>query len=329
MKKMNPFKYIEQPVLLSFVSIVLLLLIGSLYLPNFLSATYLLQLLQLSAFLGIIASGAMLIILLGHIDLSVPWVLTASAMMATAVAGWGGFGADVAILVGVGVGLLFGIFNGIGVAYLRIPSMIFTLGVNAVAQGLMVVYTGGAAPQDDATNAMRILGSGKLFDLIPNMLIVWIVLGLCIVLMLRKTAMGRYVYAFGNSEAASYLSGINTRFVVIVCFAIAGACSGLAGVLLAGYGAKAAQGMGDAYLLPAIAAVVLGGTHILGGRGSYLGTVAGVILITLLQSILQTVQLPPTLKQIFEAPESLRQIVYGLVIIVMMLLYGREKKLRS
>jgi len=102
----------------------------------------------------------------------------------------------------------------------------------------------------------------------------------------------------------------------VSCFAIAGGCSGLAGVLLAGYSTKAYQAMGDPYLLPAIAAVVLGGTSILGGRGTYLGTVAGVILITLLQSILSVVQMP----------ESGRQIIYGVVIIAMLLLYGRQRR---
>jgi ribose transport system permease protein len=101
-------------------------------------------------------------------------------------------------------------------------------------------------------------------------------------------------------------------------FAISGGLSAFGGVLLAGYASKAAQSMGDAYLLPAIAAVVLGGTSILGGRGSYLGTVAGVLLITLLQSILSVMQMP----------EFGRQIIYGIVIILMLLLYGRERLVR-
>jgi ribose transport system permease protein len=102
----------------------------------------------------------------------------------------------------------------------------------------------------------------------------------------------------------------------LACFAISGALSGFAGVLLAGYSTKAYQAMGDPYLLPAIAAVVLGGTSILGGRGTLLGTVAGVVLITLLQSILSVVQMP----------ESGRQIIYGVVIVGMLMVYGRERR---
>jgi ribose transport system permease protein len=133
------------------------------------------------------------------------------------------------------------------------------------------------------------------------------------VFLLRRAALGRAIYGIGNSERAAYLSGLPTRRVVLTVFAISGGLAAFGGVLLAGYASKAAQAMGDSYLLPSIAAVVLGGTSILGGRGSYLGTVAGVILITLLQSILSVMQMP----------EAGRQIIYGVVIVVMLLLYGR------
>ena len=145
--------------------------------------------------------------------------------------------------------------------------MIFTLGVNAVAQGLMIVHTGGFAPQDSASAGMRFIATGRIIPGIPNAVLVWAVVGAAAVFALSRTTFGRSVYAIGNRERAAYLSGIPTRRVVMMAFAIAGALSGFGGVLLAGYASKAEQAMGDAYLLPAIAAVVLGGTNILGGRG--------------------------------------------------------------
>jgi ribose transport system permease protein len=295
-----------------------LLLVGSLYSSNFLSAEYLLLQLQIASFLGIIATGAMLVILLGGIDLSVPWLVTVGGVMSAAAAGWwGDTGATVAIPFGIACGALFGLVNGIGVAYLRVPSMIFTLGINAVAQGLIVVQTGGFAPQDRSTPAMHLIATGRSLLGLPNALLVWIVVGAAAVFLLHRTALGRAIYAVGNRERAAYLSGIDTQRVTLLVFVIAGACSAAAGVLLTGYSTKAYQAMGDAYLLPAIAAVVLGGTHILGGRGSYLGTVVGVILITLLQSILSVMQIP----------EMGRQVIYGVVIIVMLLLYGRGRRM--
>jgi ribose transport system permease protein len=297
----------------AFACILLLLIIGSIYSTSFLSPEYLLQQLKVASFLGVIATGMMLVILLGQIDLSVPWVVSTGAMMASAMAAFGPAGVAFAIPFGVLCGIAIGIVNGIGVAYLRIPSMIITLATNAVAQGLMVVYTGGFSPQDSATEAMRWLATGFLVPGVPNAVVVWAIIGAAMVFALTRTTFGRSVYAIGNRERAAYLSGINTRRIVLIAFAVSGGLSAFGGVLLAGYASKAAQSMGDAYLLPAIAAVVLGGTSILGGRGSYLGTVAGVILITLLQSILSVMQMP----------EAGRQITYGIVIVVMLLLYGR------
>jgi ribose transport system permease protein len=297
----------------AFACIVVLLLLGSLYSRSFLSPEYLLQQLKVASFLGVIATGMMLVILLGQIDLSVPWSVAAGAMMACAAAAYGPAGIALAIPFGILCGVAIGIVNGIGVAYLRIPSMIITLATNAVAQGLMVVYTGGFSPQDSATAAMRYLATGFTIPGVPNGVIIWALIGAAMVFVLTRTSFGRTVYGIGNRERAAYLSGIDTRRVVMIAFAVSGGLSAFGGVLLAGYASKAAQSMGDAYLLPSIAAVVLGGTSILGGRGSYLGTVAGVILITLLQSILSVMQMP----------EAGRQIIYGVVIVAMLLLYGR------
>jgi ribose transport system permease protein len=306
-------KRIDPAVATAFGCIVLLLLVGSLYSSNFLHLEYLLLQLKVASFLGVIATGAMLVILLGQIDLSAPWAITTGAMMSCAAAAYGPAGVALAIPFGILCGVALGIVNGIGVAYLRIPAMIITLATNAVAQGLMVVYTGGFSPQDEATEAMRYIATGFLIPGVPNAVLVWIVVGAGAVFLLTRTTLGRAVYGIGNSERAAYLSGIHTRRVLVIAFAASGGLAAFGGVLLAGYSSKAAQSMGDAYLLPAIAAVVLGGTSILGGRGSYLGTVAGAILITLLQSILSVMQIP----------EAGRQVIYGIVIVVMLLLYGR------
>ena len=309
---------IDPPVAIAFACVIVMLFLGSLYSRSFLSPEYLLQQLKVASFFGVIATGTMIVILLGQIDLSIPWVVAVGGMMSTAATGWGPVGHAMAIPFGVACGVALGLVNGFGVAYLRIPSMIITLAVNAVAQGLMVVHTGGFSPQDSSSPAMRALATGELFFGLPNALIVWAVVGAGAIFLLNRTTFGRAVYGIGNRERAAYLSGINTQRVVLIAFALAGGLSAFGGVLLAGYASKAAQGMGDAYLLPAIAAVVLGGASILGGRGSYLGTVAGVILITLLQSILSVVQMP----------EAGRQITYGIVIVAMLLLYGREGRTR-
>lgn len=323
---------IDTATLIAFGCIVLLLLIGAAAKPGFLSVDYLVQQLQVAAFLGTIATGEMIVILMGQIDLSIPWTIAVGGMMATGASGILGpdLGVPLAIPFGILCGVLIGLVNGLGVAYLRAPSMIFTLGMNAVAQGLMVYHTGGFAPQDRATDLMVGVASGRLIPGIPNALLVWIVLGVVTVYMLTRTRLGRQIYAIGNRERAVFLSGVDSRRVTLIAFALAGACAAAGGVLLAGWANRSYQAMGDPYLLPAIAAIVLGGTNVLGGRGTYLGTIAGVILITLLQSILSVLQPQDYFAEIgIRLPADVfRQVVFGLVIIVMMMLYGREKLVR-
>ena len=136
---------------------------------------------------------------------------------------------------------------------------------------------------------------------------------------LRSSASGRYMYAIGNREAATYLSGVNTKLVLIASFVMCSLSAAIAGLLLSGYSGRAYQAMGDEYLLPSIAAVVLGGTHILGGKGRYAGTAIGAVLIVLLQSVLSVMQMP----------EAGRQVIYGAVIILMLLVYGRGERVQS
>ena len=304
---------VDNAVLVALGGIVVILLIGSHYLPAFLSPGYLLLQLRIAAFLGIVSAGQMVVILLGHIDLSIPWTMTVAAMTATTLAGLGGPWVDLAIPLALAVGVAVGLFNGVGVAYLRLPSMILTLGTNAVLLGMAVIYTGGFAPQTKATPLMRMLGKDTSLGGVPNILWVWLAGSVVLVLLLRRTPFGRKIYAIGNRERATYLSGINTAGVVMMGFVISGLASALGGVLLAGRLDQSYQGMGDEYLLPAVAAVVLGGTNILGGRGGYVGTVAGVLVISLLASMLSVMQMP----------EASRRVIYGIVIISMLLINGR------
>lgn len=302
----------DKPLIIAAGFTLVILLIGTVYTlatdgtAPLLQPAYLMQQLQIGSFLGICAAGLMLVILTGHIDLSIPATLTGAAMIGTAVGG------PMAVPAALAFGLIVGLVNGTGTAVLRVPSMIFTLGMDTVLRGLTVAQTGGFAPQDQATPLMLALAKDRVLG-IPLALCVWAAVSILIAFLLARTAFGRALYAIGTRERAAYLSGIRTRPVIIGAFVASSLCAALAGVMLAGYSAKAYQGMGNAYLLPAIAAVVLGGTNVLGGSGRYVGTLIGVILIVLLNSVLSIMQMP----------EALRQIIYGAVIIAMLLIYGR------
>lgn len=308
---------LRSPTTIVGLMIIVIIAVGATASPNFLSAGYLLQQLQISSFLGVVALGALGVIVLGQIDLSVPWTMTSSAIAATSVVGVGAaaqghWSTELAMPLGLAVGAFIGLVNGIGVALLRVPAMIWTLGINAVVLGLCIFITGGFAPPGEASPLMRSLAVGRTLGL-PNALYVWLGVSAVAAFLLTSTYIGRAIVAIGNGERAAYLSGIATQGVVILVFVFAGMCSALGGLLLAGYANQAYQTMGDPYLLPVIAAIVIGGTSIQGGSGSVMGMLLGVVFMTLLTSVLSVLQMP----------DPHRQIIYGAVILVTLLLYGR------
>lgn len=310
----------NRSVVISYSMILVLLIFGTLFItPNFISPTFLTQQLRLASFLGIIAAGQMAVILTGNIDLSIPWTLNLSAVFATSIMAGQDERLGLGIVAGVGIGMIVGLVNGIGVAYLRVPSMVLTLGVNAVLKGITVVYTGSAPQFQQTPELLSKAATEVLFGFLPIAVIVWVLVSLMHYLVLSRSGLGRKTYAVGNNEIAAYLSGVKTPRVLVMVFVLSGALNALAGLLLAGNAGRSFNEMGDAFLLPAIAAVVVGGVSILGGSGKYVGTIAGVIIIRLLDGALNIVQVPPATKDI----------TFGLVILVMLFLYGRGEKVRE
>lgn len=305
---------INNPIIISLIGVVVIFIVGSIFFPQMMTLNYLLQQLQVASFLGIAAAGAMLVILLGQIDLSLPWTLTAAAIISCALSGRG---IVVSLSAGLLVGIVDGLINGFGVAFLRLPSMIWTLAMNFIFLGISVFITGGFMPQGHPVAFMKVVGIGRTLG-IPNIILFWIVLSCVIILMLTRTKFGRTIYAVGISEKVAFLSGVNTNRVIIALFVLSGVSSALTGMLLSGYSNQAFQAMGEPYQIPALAAVVIGGTSMSGGRGSYLGTITGVIFITFLTSLLSVLQMP----------EAGRQIVYGIIIIFMLLTYSGRKEER-
>lgn len=302
--------------LVPYAGTILLILGGSIFYPQILGFEYLTQQLQISAFLGLLALGATLVILLGHIDLSVPWILGGAAIVSTSLAGTGDpLLTAIAIPMALLFGAVIGIVNAVGVAILRIPSMVWTLAVNSMLLGLAVLNTGGFNPKGEASETMIWLATGKMAG-IPAAFLVWMAMATAMALLLNRSGFGRYLSSIGYNEKATFLSGVSTPSVIFAAFAIAGVCSAFGGVLLAGYANQAYQSMGDPFLLPTIAAVVIGGTSILGGRGSLVGTIGGVLFITILTSILSVMQIS----------DAWRNIIFGVIILAMLLLQTLRKK---
>jgi ribose transport system permease protein len=304
----------RNPAFASLLGTAFVVIVGGIIFPQVFSLAYFLQQLQLASFLGIVAAGAMLVILIGGIDLSLPWVLTAAAIVSCSVSGRG---VVASLAAGLLVGLVAGLANGLGAAILRIPSIIWSLAVNFIFLGICVFITGGFMPQGHPTEVIKTVGIGRTAG-IPNIVLFWCVLAFYIIITLRQTKFGRFIYSVGSNETVAFLSGIKTKRIIIAVFVMSGLCNAIAGIMLSGYSNQAFQAMGDPYLIPAIASVVIGGTSISGGRGSYLGTILGVIFITFLSSLLSVLQVP----------EAGRQILFGLMIIIMTISYSRKKEER-
>ena len=220
------------------------------------------------------------------------------------------------IIATLGMGVGFGLLNGIGIAILGVPAVIMTLAMNGIAEGLMLGLSGGLTCESCASYAPPVVQAavhGRLLG-IPIALWLWGLVIAVVSVVLSRSTFGRRTYAIGNSSTASTLAGINVPMTTILLYMLSGLFSALAGILLVGFGGQASLGMGTPYLFESIAAAVVGGVSILGGRGHYLGTAAGAVSLVALISVLQAVNMP----------EYGRNILYGGVVIALLLAYGRE-----
>ncbi len=301
-------------VLVAYVLLGVLIVAAIVYNPHFASWANLRAQLQIGAFIGIIAIGQTLVILTGQIDLSVPWNLTFSAIvMATLYAD--GHGVVVAVGAALLTGALVGVVNSIGVAIFRLHSLVWTLAMNALLEGAALVYTNAQPPKSDVPEAVRFLAIGHVFGL-PAGAVVWAVLAVVTIFVLRRSRFGRYLYAVGNNESSLFLSGVDSRRVYLGAFMVSGVCASVAGILLTGYASQTYLGMGNDYLLIPIAAVIIGGTNIMGGSGGYTGSIAGALIVVILQSILSVAQIG----------QAGKDIIFGLIILGLVLLYAREAR---
>lgn len=292
------------PILLAYGAALLLFVLVSLYSPGFANPAHVATLITLASFIGIVGIGQTVVIVGGGIDLSVPWVMNSAAILVTALAHGQNWPLIWIVPLILAVGCAVGALNGVGIALLRVPPIVMTMSVNVIAQGLLLIVTRGFPPPL-APAALTVVAAGK-FGPVPIIFLVWIVLAAAIVLIERRTAFGRYLYALGSNRTVAALSGVPVAGTTIAAYAISGTTAALAGILLTGYSRQAYLGMGDPYLFTSIAAVAIGGASILGGTGSYLGTVAGALILTILNGVLP----------IFRLDAGALRIIYGLVILL-------------
>lgn len=273
------------------------------------------SLLVLSSFLAVLALGQGTVILTGGLDLSVPWTIGISGIILTGMVN----GSDAALVYAMPVVLLIacaiGFANGVGIVYLGISPIVMTLATNGILQGFALLYSQGT-PAGFSSPMLRWFMTGKLLGFTPVIFFMVVFVAVSVTL-LGRTAFGRRVYGIGNGLRAARLSGIAVERTLILVYMLSAVCAAVVGIMLTGFSGQASLGMGDDYLLPSIAVVVVGGALITGGRGHYLGMLGGVLLLTALQMLLAGTTLP----------YATRAILYGLVVLgaVMAL---RERRLQ-
>ena len=281
------------PIVIALILAVILFVVGGIVQPGFASYGQAMNILRLAAFLGIVAAGQTLVIISGGegIDLSVGAVITLGAILVFRIGDGQNDQALLALAIALGVGLLIGATNGLGITLLGIPPLVMTLGMTGVVQGLILVITGGRV-EGGAAPALTGLVSGSLIFGIPGVVLLWLILGGVMWLILQRTAYGRRLFAVGTNRVTAKLSGVRVPSVLVLTYALSGMLAALGGVVLLGYTEQVFLNLGDPYTLPSVAAVVVGGTLLAGGVGSYYGTMAGALVLTLLTSLLTALELP-------------------------------------
>ncbi|MGH1358342.1 MAG: ABC transporter permease [Burkholderiaceae bacterium] len=317
--RLQPVRHFA-PLLIGLALILGLLGLGEWLSPGFSSLAQIERLLIVAALLGIVAAGQNFVILGGRegIDLSVGGVVSISAIVAGNLMDGSDAGLLIAIPVAIAVGGFFGLLNGIGVTLLRIAPLVMTLGMLGVLQGLLVVVRQGI-PSGHAAPALTGFVTQPLLFGLPGLIWLWVMIGFLVAFVLHRTIYGQRVYAIGSNEHSARIAGVPTVWIRLSLYVASGIFAAIAGVCLLGYSGSSFSNVGEQYMLPSIIAVVFGGTPLSGGRGGYTGTMAGAILLTVLQSILTTLNID----------ESGRQMVFGVTLLVLMLFYGRDKGLRA
>ncbi|MCE7010112.1 ABC transporter permease [Kibdelosporangium philippinense] len=284
---------------------------------NFLSLDQLRNTLLVTAPLALLAGGQTLCMLTGGIDLSVAMTATAAAYVAGVQSSQG---PAIAITSGLLVGLGVGLVNGLAIGVFGVNPLIMTLGMSGILTGLLTVgsqtFLGGATRMSELVLE---LGGGTIIGPIPWNLLVWLLLGSALVVGLRRTGLGRLIYAVGANREACRLAGVRIWQVETAVYTLCALLAAVAGILIGGRSGSVDLQLAGTSLLPSIAAAVIGGTSIFGGIGGYTGTILGALILAVLDTMLN----------LLTVDEPVKQILYGAIILSLAWVYARSAALRQ
>lgn len=313
-------KLIENRTLLAFLGVAIVFLLGSSMIPGFASLFSIRAMLILAALLAIASLGQTLVMILGGIDLSIPFIIGFANVVFAQLYG-DGMPVFLAFAIVLGLAAAIGAFSGAVSSALGVHPLILTLGVGTIAQAIVQLWTkglpSGSAPQfiNDFVSLGGSAGPLPVPWVVPSTLI----LCLAVLFVLQRTTYGRRLYALGSNPKAAELALVRPVAMWTITFAISAVFAALAGILLLGFTGSSSAGVGAPYLFQTISAVVIGGTALIGGRGGFIGTVAGAIVLVQLRTLLIGVGLS----------ESMVQAALGVLIIALVAAYGRDAHIRN
>ena len=302
----------DRPVIPLIVLLGLLVVVSELVRPGVVSPGWAGVILRTAVPLAILAGAQTLAMLTGGIDLSVGAVASMSGFVVATLVGGPGLG--VAIAVAVAAAALAGLVTGIGVGIFKVHPLIMTLGMSFVVLGLanvwqlQMVQTGSGVPAE-----FRSIGSTLAFGVVPYSLVVFVPIAALILFSLRRTGYGRLLYAVGDNPIAARLSGTRPWQVLILLYIVTAVLAAIAGFLYSGLTNTASVTLVDTQVLPSVAAAVIGGTSILGGRGGFGGSIVGALILAVATSLLSSLGYP----------EAVRQILFGAIIVLVAAAYTR------
>lgn len=330
MKKNNLFIYIKekiqgQNILLALLLLIILISIGALIVPGFSSSISIRSMLLLAAFLGLASLGQTLCALLGGIDLSIPYVIGSANILLASLLNMG-LPPTLAIIIILLCGIIVGLINGLLSYRLQGQSIVVTLGVGFIVVGISQIFTSsgvyGGNVLTQVPQWIRNMSSfgGSTFGFpVPPVVFVWLFISIIMVAIMSRTLFGRSFYAVGGNKRASSRILISEFKIWNLAYAMSGFMSAMTGMILLGFSGGGYVGVGDPYLFTTIAAVVIGGTSLLGGQGGYGSTVVGALVLTVLTSLLVGLGLS----------YAMQQSVFGLLIVPMVALYARSSHIRD
>ena len=305
-------EYLRSRTIYALILLLMIFVLGvELVRPGTVTPLWASNVLMFAAPLAIMGAGQTIVMLTGGIDLSVASVATGAAyLLATNASSGDAPAVGVGLLLGVVVGLV----NGIGVALLRVQPLVMTLGAGLMTSGVMIVYSQHMmASTPHVPGIIQTLGAGKVLGLVPIDLFLWLIISAATLFGLHRTGFGRLIYAVGDNREACHLAGVRVWRVLFADYLICAVLAAITGLVLVGGTNAADLSLADSFLLPSVACVVIGGTSIFGGRGGYTGTIIGALILTVLTGLLT----------LLDVSEPIKQILYGAIILSLAAAYAR------